>query len=102
MGQRWRGSGMVILRVISQILIALALMLLGADAVTALETNTIDLMSLSEFFALLGLGDAQAGLESWDDGFFRDGLIQIVSLSAWAVFGLVGVLLAWAVGTDDG
>ncbi len=90
---------MVILRILAQILIAGALMLLGADALQSLEAGRIDLRSLSEFAVLLGLPSPAAALQNWESGgFFRDGLLYLVLLPAWTILGLIGVALAWALG----
>lgn len=89
---------MIVLRILAQILIAAALMLLGADALNSLEAGAIQLRSISDLGGLLRLGDARAGLEAWDDGIFRSGLLYLVSLPAWVLTGAFGVLLAWAVG----
>ncbi len=90
---------MVVLRVLAQILIAAALMLLAADALASLENSAVTLRSLSSFSELLHLGNPEAGLREWQEGFFRDGLIFLVMLPAWVVLGFVGVLLAWAAGS---
>ncbi|MGF1454884.1 MAG: hypothetical protein ACFB6R_05845 [Alphaproteobacteria bacterium] len=87
---------MVIFRILAQILIAAALMLLGADALDSLEAGTIQLRSLAAFTELLHLGNPDQALSAWDESFYRDGLLYLVRLPAWVTLGFAGVLLAWA------
>lgn len=89
---------MIILRILAQILIAAALMSLGADALASLQEGEVTLRSLADFADLLRLGDPEKALRRWDGGgVVRDGLLYIVRLPAWVVLGLLGVTLAWSV-----
>ncbi len=92
---------MVIFRILAQILIAAALMVLSADAVQSLEAGEVRLRTLSEFSALLHLGDPTAALSAWAPGVFKDGLSFLVALPAWVILGFIGVVLAWATAPRD-
>ncbi|MFP3944916.1 MAG: hypothetical protein ACLFWF_13550 [Alphaproteobacteria bacterium] len=88
---------MVFFRVIAQLLIAASLMLLGADAVVSLESGEISMRTISEFSQLLTIGDLTGMLEqsySMSEG-PKKLLLSIVGAPAWAVLGLIGMLMAW-------
>src|SRR5258705_8760138 len=85
---------MVILRVISVLLIVLALMLLGADVVSSLEQSgggTV-LRSFSRILMFFGF-DAEQWFAQHLPPQFVQICISIVSGPGWAVVGMPGVLL---------
>ena len=96
----------IVLRVISLILVVLALMLLGADAVTSLENNgDITVRSLETVW---GIADA-SGLEWFKafvnnnlPGFLAGWIFSALSAAGWAVTGVVGVVLAFLFGRRAG
>ncbi len=95
------GLIMVVLRVLAQILISAALILLGHDALTSLQNEPpeVELQSLAAFLELIRIGNPIPALDAWDaGGLFRDGLRYLVALPAWVVLGPLGILLGWAVG----
>lgn len=79
---------MAALRLVAWLLVGLALALLGADVVSSLEAGAVRLRSTAAVLALAGVAadpEASGGLASLL-GFF-------LSAPAWAVVGVVGVLL---------
>ncbi|MFW6027835.1 MAG: hypothetical protein ACOC91_03415 [bacterium] len=88
---------MVFFRVIAQLLIAASLMLLGADAVVSLESGEVRMRTISEFSQLLTIGDLTTMLKqsySMSEG-PKELLLTLAGAPAWAVLGLVGMLMAW-------
>ena len=90
---------MVIIRLISLLLLALALMTLGADAVTSLEQG-------DGGFVVRSLGDVlglvNASPVDWIESTLPDSvagaLLMAFSWPAWGVVGVIGVLLALVAG----
>jgi hypothetical protein len=85
---------MVILRVISVLLIVIALMLLGADVVSSLEQSgggTV-LRSFSRILMLFGF-DAEQWLAQHLPPQFVQICIRIISGPGWVVVGVPGALL---------
>ncbi len=91
-------------RVISMLLIAGALMVLGYDALTALDTGLVNPLSVSGLSQLigerLGLGtllDLEAGLRAMLDWpqWLRGPLLFIVTSPAFVVLALLGIVLTW-------
>jgi len=90
------------LRVISLILISIALMLLGADFVSTLEKgNEITLRSLYDVWALFDKAGVD-GFKSWLDHTLPSPLSGWISalfeVWGWAFFGILGVLMAFLFG----
>ena len=84
---------MAILRLISVVLIIVALMLLGADVVTALEhTDGMIPRSLNQILMLFGF-DAAEWLAQNLPLQFAQICIAVVSWPGWAVIGVPGVVL---------
>jgi hypothetical protein len=94
------------MRFISLILIAIGLMLLGADVVTSLEKGHIVVRTLEQVWSALdahSLVAFKAWLEhtlppptpGWIESF-------IANVYSWAPFGVLGVILAFLVGRRDG
>lgn len=82
-------SQMVILRLLSYLLIAATLMLLGYDAITFLQANgqPHSLFSLGAFVSTLAGKDVTVGLP---------GILQtILAWPSWAVIGIIGLILAF-------
>lgn len=92
----------VALRLLSLILIASALMLLGADLITSLEKGgALTVRSIEQVWALLSKG-SEVGFTTW----LQHSLPTVVagwigtvlSLPAWGPTGVLGVLLSFAFG----
>lgn len=91
-------------RVFSMLLIAAALMVLGFDALTALETGNVNPLSLSELSRMIGgamgLGtmlDLEAGLRAMPDWpqWLRGPLLFIVTSPAFVVLAIIGIVSTW-------
>lgn len=89
---------MALFRFIALILIVLGLMLLGADVVTMLESGKEPalrtLESVWSMFTATGVESFKAWIAGMAPGPVMDGLNALLSLPAFAVFGVIGVLLA--------
>jgi hypothetical protein len=92
----------VLFRVISLILIVLALMLLGADAVTSLEHHgQITVRSLDQIFALADralLDSFKAWVQHRLPGPLPHWVFSTLALPDWSVPGVIGVILAFLFG----
>lgn len=95
---------MIVLRVFALLLIAGALMVLGYDALTALESGALNPLTFSDLTQLFGeragLGtmlDLETGLRSVTDWptWVHTPLLWIVTAPAFLVVGVLGILLAW-------
>jgi cytochrome bd-type quinol oxidase subunit 2 len=89
---------MAVFRFIALVLIVLGLMLLGADVVTMLETGAEPrLRSLENIWALFSASGVEA-FKVWiaeiGGGPVADGIMAILNLPAFAVLGVMGVILA--------
>ncbi|MFN3959825.1 MAG: hypothetical protein ACK4NP_07925 [Parvularculaceae bacterium] len=82
---------MAAFRFISWILVALALALLGADAVSSLEAGEPVIRTSGEVLALIGI-NAPAVAENSPGGMAK-ALSTLFNLPLWAVLGLVGVVM---------
>jgi hypothetical protein len=97
------------LRLISLVLIVIALMLLGADVLTSLEHGgVITVRSIDQVWKMID-NSGDASFKAWLAGelpaFFSTAFDAIVALPGWAVFGVIGVILAFLFGrraTDAG
>jgi len=91
----------VLLRLISLILIAAALLFLGADAVTSLERGgELTVRSLDAIWAMLdprGLAEFKSWVQN-HAAFMAQGVYCSLALPAWAVTGVIGVILAFVFG----
>jgi hypothetical protein len=92
----------VILRLISLVLIVLALMLLGADAVTSLENGgKITVRSLDEVWALFNK-PAMTAFHAWLGVHLphalASGINAVFALPGWAATGVPGIILAFLFG----
>ncbi len=96
---------MIVIRILAQLLIAAALMVLGSDALNAVETGVVDPLSFSSLVGLLseragltwGL-DLEASLRAAENlpAFAQTSLLYVVTSPAFLVFAVVGVVMAWA------
>lgn len=88
---------MAVFRFIALVLIVLGLMLLGADVVTMLETGAEPrLRSLENIWALFSAAGVEA-FKVWMveiAGSGADVIMAVLGLPAFAVFGVIGVILA--------
>ena len=93
------------MRFISLILIAVGLMLLGADVVSSLEKGHIVVRSLEQVWASLN-PHSLAGFKAWLEHALpppSPGWIEsfIANVYSWAPFGVIGVILAFLVGRSS-
>ena len=88
-------------RFLALILIVVALMLLGADIVTSLQTNAIAVRSIDQVWALVDPASLQ-GFKSWVEASLPapvpGWVYTLLSMWAWGVFGVLGVILAFLFG----
>lgn len=93
---------MVIFRLIGLVLIAAALMVFGADVLRSLETGEVSINSFAEVWALLDerLGAASLdGFKGWAEATlpaaaWDPGVVSVLSYPAWAVLGVLGIIVA--------
>ena len=92
----------LVLRIVSLILLVIALVLLGADAVTSLaKGGQITVRSIDQVWTYLGAASI-AAFKSWlahslpspVPGWFY----SVLALPAWALSGVLGVVLAFLFG----
>ncbi len=94
---------LILLRLISLILIVVGLMLLGADAVTSLESfskgGTIVVRSLEEVWGLVGYVE---GFKAWCGyylpAFLANWVYAMLTVPGWAFTGVIGVVMAFLFG----
>ena len=95
----------VFLRLISLILIVAALLFLGADAVTSLERGgELTVRSLNAIWTMLDPHGLDV-FKSWVQNhaaFMAQGIYSSLALPAWAVTGVIGVILAFIFGRKLG
>jgi hypothetical protein len=95
----------VLMRLISLILIVAALLFLGGDAVTSLERGgELTVRSLGTVWGLLHQSSLDA-FKSWVQNhaaFMAQGVYSALALPAWAVTGVIGVILAFIFGRKLG
>ena len=82
---------MAIFRLIAWFLVALAIALLGADAVTSLEQGSPIIRSTADILGLFGLENI-GGADENASGAGR-AIATILSLPLWGVVGIIGVVL---------
>ncbi len=76
---------------ISWVLIALALALLGADAISSLEAHEPVVRTSAEILALIGINGPAVAENS--PGGVAKALGTVLNLPLWAVLGLIGVVM---------
>jgi hypothetical protein len=90
------------LRLISLVLIVVALMLLGADVLTSLEKGgVITVRSIDQVWMIVDkAGDAsfKAWMIKAVPGFVVSAFNTVIALPGWAVSGVIGVILAFIFG----
>ena len=89
------------MRIFSLFLVVLALMMLGADAVTSLEhQGQISVRSFETIWSLFDAGGVQA-FKAWTDhalpGVLAGTIFAVLSIPAWSI-GVIGVVLAFVFG----
>lgn len=91
----------VFMRLVSLILIVVALMLLGADAVSSLERGgQLTVRSLDTVWAIVNPASLQA-FKSWVQNHLpamAQGIYSFLSSPGWGVTGVFGVILAFLFG----
>ena len=95
----------IVMRLVSLVLIVVALMLLGADAVTSLEKGgEITVRSLGGVWSSIDDGGLNH-FKNWVQHylpFFAQGVYSSLALPGWALTGVVGVILAFIFGRKLG
>lgn len=95
---------MVVLKLLGLLLIILALMALGADGLRSLELGHIETRSLAQLWTLL-LPDVYSSFTGWSTSSFPAGLITVrdavLGFPAWAVLGVLGIVIAGLVRLAD-
>jgi len=89
------------MRIFSLFLVVLALMLLGADAVTSLEhQGQISVRSFEAIWGLFDVGSVQT-FKAWTNhtlpGFLAGVIDSALAIPAWSI-GVIGVILAFVFG----
>ena len=87
---------MILFRIISLVIIAAALMVLGADALTSVEGGSVAMHSLAEVLDLASEGSAGA-LSSWSQGALpvaTPAVGMVLGAPAWIPLGVLGMFLA--------
>lgn len=91
----------VLMRLISLILIVIALMLLGADAVTSLERRgELTVRTLGAVWGALNPASL-TGFKDWIQNhaaFLAQAVYSFLALPGWAATGVLGVILAFVFG----
>ena len=92
----------VVMRLISLILVVVALMLMGGDVVTSLEKGGhISVRSLAEVWELFDKGGVEA-FKAWNaahmPGFLAGAIAWLLGVWSWLVVGLIGIVLAFLFG----
>ncbi len=95
---------MLILRIFSQLLIVGGLMVLGYDALSALESGTVNPLAVSDLAQLIGeraglgtmldLETALRAVQDWPTWVHRPLLFAVMS-PAFAVLGILGIFFTW-------
>ena len=95
----------VLMRLVSLILIVMALMLLGADAVTSLERGgELTVRSFGAVWQMID-NDGLTNFKNWVQHylpFLAQGVYSSLALPGWAITGVVGVILAFIFGRKLG
>ena len=90
-----------LMRLFSLLLVVIALMLLGADAITSLEhPGKITMCSFEMIWSLFNPGTL-AAFKAWATGtlpgFAANGIFSVIAIPAWSI-GVIGVILAFIFG----
>jgi hypothetical protein len=87
---------MFLFRLLGLLLITLALMALGADALRSLEAGSVQIRSLAALWALIHQASFD-GFTSWVAATVpavSGPLATVMGYPAWAVLGVIGIVLA--------
>ncbi|MCE9650594.1 MAG: hypothetical protein K8R18_13305 [Parvibaculum sp.] len=87
---------MFLFRLLGLLLITLALMALGADALRSLEAGSVQIRSLAELWALVNQSSFD-GFTGWVGATVpavSGPLGTVMGYPAWAVLGVIGIVLA--------
>ena len=87
---------MFLFRILGLLLITLALMALGADALKSLEAGSLQIRSLSALWTLVHAASF-TGFTGWVAATVPpvvDPLNKVLSFPAWAVLGVTGIVIA--------
>ncbi|MFN0023772.1 MAG: hypothetical protein ACKVS5_07730 [Parvularculaceae bacterium] len=82
---------MAAFRFVSWILVAAALALLGADAVSSMEAGEPVIRTSGEVLALIGINGPSVAENT--PGGMAKALMTLLNLPLWAVLGLIGVVM---------
>ncbi|MEM1103998.1 MAG: hypothetical protein AAGH48_07815 [Pseudomonadota bacterium] len=82
---------MAAFRYLSWIVVALALMLLGADVMTSLERGGVEMRSVADILSMVGVDLGGAGKKA--PGGAGQALAAVLGVPMWAVLGAIGTLL---------
>jgi hypothetical protein len=91
----------VFMRLVSLILVVIALMLLGADAVTSLEHHgQIAVRSVQNVWGMFDPAGLMAfrGWMTSLPSFLAGGFASVLAIPGWAITGVIGVILAFVFG----
>lgn len=83
---------MAVFRFFAWLLVALAVALLGADAVSSLEAGTPTMRMTADIMGLFGV-DGIALADAAPDG-VASALKTVMGLPLWAILGVIGVVLS--------
>jgi len=90
---------MIIFRLIGLIFIAAALMVLGADGIQTLEAGEVKIRSLGELWTLLHSASLEStnawAAEALPPMVADPGLTSLMTFPSWAVFGVIGIIIAF-------
>lgn len=87
---------MILFRLIGLLLITLALMALGSDALRSIEAGSVQIRSLSELWGLLDQSSLD-GFTGWIAAHapaVSAPLASCLSYPGWAVLGVIGIVIA--------
>ncbi|MES1989439.1 MAG: hypothetical protein V4441_00630 [Pseudomonadota bacterium] len=87
---------MFLFRILGLLLITLALMALGADVLKSVEAGSLQIRSLSALWALVHQASYD-GFTGWVAATVPavvDPLTKVMSFPAWAVLGVIGIVIA--------
>jgi hypothetical protein len=92
----WGAHAMFLFRLLGLLLITLALMALGADALKSIEAGALEIRSLSALWSLVHQAsyDGFTGWVSSTVPAVSGPLTTVMSYPAWAVLGVIGIVIA--------
>ncbi len=82
---------MALFRFIAWIFVAIAIGLLGADAITSLEQQEPYVRGTASILALIGI-DGHGVAEASPNG-IKQALSTLMDIPLWSIFGLIGIVL---------